>query len=592
MRINFFWKLSLTFLLLIVLVLAAGDVYFARTLRNDYLRAASEQLESLMRVVQAEPPRAADPATLAQWTAWMAHSGARVTLITTDGLVLADSQHDPREMENHAHRPEIQQALAGERGRAVRHSETLNRDLVYLAVRQPLADGSTIVVRLATPVAEVDKALADIRSRLWTSSLVMLLIAGAGALLISRALSSRIRRLQSFAHRVAEGDFQPTPVEWEGDELTDLTRAMNETASRLDQNIRSLREERNRSAAILRSMVEGVAVIASDGKLVFCNRAFCRILGVKGEECRDRPLLEVTRQPALVGIVRRALEGQEGASGEIVMGTVRPQSFVAVAAPVREEGTEILGGAVVVLHDITELRRLERVRRDFVANVSHELRTPLTSIQGFAETLLGGALEDRENARRFLAIIRDHAARMGRLTEDLLKLSLIEAGQLEMNFTAVNLADLVESCVETMRPKAERKRLTIETDCPAGIPPAWGDAGRLREVLQNLLDNAVQYTGEGGRITVSLGHTAEPNGRAEAVVVTVTDTGIGIPEADQARIFERFYRVDAARSREEGGTGLGLSIARHIVEAHRGRIWVESEVGRGSRFYFSIPTKT
>jgi len=236
-----------------------------------------------------------------------------------------------------------------------------------------------------------------------------------------------------------------------------------------------------------------------------------------------------------------------------------------------------------VLHEITDLRRLERVRQDFVANVSHEFRTPLTAIQGFAETLLAGALEDPGNRRRFVEIIREHATRLARLTEDLLKLSRIEAGQLKLEFCPVSVTQLIESCVETAQLKAVPRRLALDVRLPNELSTVRGDANSLQEVLQNLLDNALQYTPAGGKIEVS---ALCSDGR---VVVTVADTGIGIPQVEQERIFERFYRVDAARSREAGGTGLGLSIARHIVEAHGGRLWVESAVGEGSRFHFSIP---
>ena len=237
----------------------------------------------------------------------------------------------------------------------------------------------------------------------------------------------------------------------------------------------------------------------------------------------------------------------------------------------------------MVLHDVTELRRLERVRQDFVANVSHEFKTPLTAIQGFAETLLSGAIEDPKNNRRFLRIIRDHATRLARLTDDLLKLARIEAGKLEVQLLPVAVAEVVDSCMETALLKANQKQIGITVELAADLPRVRGDAALLRDVVQNLVDNAIQYTPPGGKILIS---AERKNGEA---IIAVTDTGIGIPLSDQERIFERFYRVDAARSREAGGTGLGLSIAKHIVEVHGGDLWVESEVGAGSKFAFSIP---
>jgi two-component system phosphate regulon sensor histidine kinase PhoR len=355
---------------------------------------------------------------------------------------------------------------------------------------------------------------------------------------------------------------------------------MGRTFAGLGQTFRTLTDERNRSSAILDSMVEGVAVVTGEERILFCNWAFEQILELPEGSSQGRTLVEALRQADLVGLVRQALSGADELTGEVEVGTVRRRNFSVTAAPVRAAGAN---GAVVVLHDITELRRLERVRRDFVANVSHEFKTPLTAIQGFAETLLSGALDDLANRKRFVEIIREHARRLARLTDDLLKLSRIEAGRLELEMRPIRVEALVNSCIETARLNAETRGLQIHVDVPDNVPPVRGDGAQLGEVLQNLLDNALQYTPAGGRIELK----ARSNGHA--VIFTVTDSGIGIPQSDLERVFERFYRVDAARSREAGGTGLGLAIARHIVEAHSGRIWVESAIGQGSRFHFSVP---
>ena len=278
--------------------------------------------------------------------------------------------------------------------------------------------------------------------------------------------------------------------------------------------------------------------------------------------------------------MRQVLKGEPRVETEIVTGTLRQRFFAVTFAAVTAAETS---GAVIVLHDITELRKLERVRRDFVANVSHELKTPLTAIQGFAETLLAGAIDDPKNRVRFLEIILDHSRRLARLTDDLLRLSKMDADRLDLEIQRLGVAHFVESCVETAQRPAAEKDLRISVNLQERLPDIAADRRRLAEVLQNLLDNAIQYTSPGGQIMLSA--SADPG----EVKFTVSDTGIGIPQADQPRIFERFYRVDAARSREVGGTGLGLAIAKHLVEAHSGRIWVESEVGQGSQFYFTVP---
>jgi two-component system, OmpR family, phosphate regulon sensor histidine kinase PhoR len=587
-RPNLFWKLALTFLALLLGVLVAVDFFADHALRADYERAGFDQLIAISRVAQANPPRLSqipplrpeDSATLNAWVEQMAASGARVTVIASDGLVLADSQSDTQTTENHDGRPEIRDALAKGDGRSVRHSVTINRDLLYYAVRQNISGGPPIVLCFALPLETADEVLRSFRRSLWLASFVILLLAGAASLLISRSFSVRVDRLKEFSRRVAEGDIRPLPADSSGDALEALAASLNQTAARLDRTIRTLTDERNLSSAILASMLEGVAVVNASERLLFSNQSFAEILELDVPPQSGRALVEVVRQTELIEAVRQVLAGEPRVEAEIVTGTLRQHFFAATVAAVRAGDTS---GAVVVLHDITALRRLERVRRDFVANVSHEFKTPLTAIQGFAETLLAGASDDPQNRSRFLAIILEHSRRLARLTDDLLKLSKMDADRVELEIRRLSASQLIESCLETAQHRAAEKDIRISVNVAQHLPEIAGDRRLLAEVLQNLLDNATQYTMPGGQIMVG----AETND-AE-VIFTVSDTGIGIPQADQPRIFERFYRVDVARSREVGGTGLGLAIARHLVEVHGGRIWVESEVGQGSQFHFSVP---
>jgi two-component system, OmpR family, phosphate regulon sensor histidine kinase PhoR len=587
-RLNLFWKLGLAFFGLLIAVLLPVDYYAERTLRRDYERAGFDQLSAIAHIALASPPAASSLSTnlpagsgsLREWVARMAASGVRVTVVTVDGLVLADSQSDPQTMENHAGRPEIRDALAKGDGHSVRHSVTINRDLLYYAARLPVPEGAPVVLRFAIPLRTVDDEVWEFRRRLWFSSLVMLLVTGMAALLISRSFSSRVERLQSFSRRVAEGDFRPIDADRSGDTLEVLAVSLNDTAARLDRAIRTLTEERNLSSAILGSMVEGVAVVNAGEHLLFANQGFAEILELDTPPQPGSSLVEVVRQTKLLKAVRMVLGGAPRVEAEIATGTLRQRFFAVTVASVRATGNS---GAVIVLHDITDLRKLERVRRDFVANVSHELKTPLTAIQGFAETLLAGAMDDPQNRTRFLEIILDHSRRLARLTNDLLELSKMDADRLDLELGRLSVSQFVQSCVETTQRAAAEKDLRISVNLQNLVPDIAADRRRLAEVLQNLLDNAIQYTPSGGQIIVSA------SSHGSEVIFTVSDTGIGIPQVDQPRIFERFYRVDVARSREVGGTGLGLSIAKHLVEAHGGRIWVESEIGRGSQFHFTVP---
>lgn len=588
MRRNLFIKIALAFFALLTGVMLAVDFFAERALRRDYERTGFEQLQAIARIAQENPPQFSvlppddpqDVPSLQTWIRRMAASGVRVTVITADGLVIADSQSEPQTMENHAGRPEIMQAMAEGSGRSIRHSATINRDLLYYAVRQPQAAGKPFVMRFALPEETVEQVLGRFRKSLWLALLVILLVAGCIIVLASKRFSERVERLTAFSKRVAEGDFRPQAPNGTGDALDRLGHSLNQTAARLDRTIHTLTEERNLSSAILGSMVEGVLVVNGSERVVFANQGFADILELKQPPQAGSGLVEVVRQTELIEAARKVLGGAPRVESEIVTGTLRQHFFAATVASVRAAETN---GAVIVLHDITDLRKLERVRRDFVANVSHEFRTPLTAIQGFAETLQAGAMNDPENRDRFLGIIVEHSRRLARLTEDLLMLSKMDADRLELELRRIPVGPFVESCIETSAQRAREKDLKLLVNLAERLPDISGDRRRLTEVLQNLLDNAIQYTPAGGQIMV----TASP--KDSEVIFTVSDTGIGIPQADQPRIFERFYRVDVARSREVGGTGLGLSIAKHLVENHGGRIWVDSEVGRGSQFHFSVP---
>jgi two-component system phosphate regulon sensor histidine kinase PhoR len=586
-RRNLFAKLAFTFLALLLSVLIAVDFFAERALRRDYERTGFAQLASVARFVQLHPPSAAalsandsnDPA-LREWVSQMAVSGVRITVIAANGKVLADSDVDPSSIESHSDRPEVREALANGEGRSLRRSVSMGRNLLYHAIRQSTPAGTPVILRFALPLQTSDTALASFRRSLWLWSLLILLIAGAATVLVSRAFSDRVERLTEFSRRVAEGDFRPLPGDGSGDALEALGNSLNQTALRLDGTIRTLTEERNLSSAILGSMVEGVAVVNGAERLVFANPGFAGILGIDVPPKSGSALVEIVRQPELVEAVREVLRGETRVEAEVVTGTLRQHFFAATVASVTAGKTS---GAVIVLHDITDLRKLERVRRDFVANVSHEFKTPLTAIQGFAETLLAGALDDAQNRGRFLEIIVEHSRRLARLTDDLLKLSKMDADRLELEISDTSVTQFVATCIETAQRRGAEKQLELSVQIPDGLPNIAADRRRLAEVLQNLLDNAIQYTLPGGQIILSAVHAARE------VIFTVSDKGIGIPKADQPRIFERFYRVDVARSREVGGTGLGLAIAKHLVEVHGGRLWVDSEIGQGSQFHFSIP---
>ncbi len=574
-----FEKLPLIYLVL--LLVSVATVYF-QTLgawKASSLEAAFRQLATIARLAESRSPAGVDRESLALWAEWVSESGARVTIIGPDGTVLADSDEDPSGMDNHGDRPEVRAAWSEGRGRATRFSQSVRQELAYLAVRVSWATVGPVVLRLALPLRSVDQAAGEIETPIAVPLLLAVLVGSGVAVASSRRFTERIRRLKSYLARVAEGDYRAEPELEKDDPLSELQESVNDTVSRIRDSMRFLEEEHNQATAILSSMTEGVAVVDREERIRYSNPAFRRALpSGPGVSFEGRRLVEITRQSEILAMVQEVRSGGERKEAEIATTGLKPRTFLVRAAPAGERG------AVLVVLDITEIRRLERVRRDFVANVSHELRTPLTAIQGFAETLLRGALDEPENSRRFVEIIRDHAWRLARLTEDLLKLSRIEAGKLELELRPISIGTVVEQCAETARLKVSEKRQTLTVSVCDPPPLVRADSHALLDVLRNLLDNAIQYTPEEGHIALRVTLAG-----ADEVRIAVEDDGIGIPASSHDRIFERFYRVDAARSRKVGGTGLGLSISKHLVEGLGGRIELESQLGRGSTFTVVLP---
>lgn len=512
--------------------------------------------------------------------------GARVTVIAYDGRVLGDSERslaEVRSLPNQRDMAEIQAALAGEVGSQLRYSQALHQDILYVAI--PLTEGSQIkgALRIALPLTQVDKAAISVHRTVSLGALLAFGVVLAVGVFLSRRVMRPVTEIQSIARRMAEGDFaQRVPVSG-SDEIAELGRTLNLMAARLHEQIRDLKGEQAKAAAILDSMVEGVVAIDHRERLLLMNHAARAIFSLGAEGVEGRPFLEVIRHKAVLDLIEamRLANVGETRRREVELGPPLERLVEAHATAVAI--TPAGPGVLLVLHDITELRRLERVRTEFVANVSHELRTPLTSIRGYLETLLDGALEEPVNARRFLEIAHTHAERLSRLVDDLLQLSDIETGKVILKPDALVLRHVAADIVMMFEQRALQKHLALVNAVPSDLR-VQADGDRLTQIVVNLVDNAVKYTPEGGRVT--LGAT---RGLSGFVTIWVDDTGIGIPSTDLPRITERFYRVDKARSRELGGTGLGLAIVKHLVQAHGGELWLESELGKGTTVYFSLP---
>ncbi|HZC67129.1 MAG TPA: ATP-binding protein [Nitrospirales bacterium] len=519
---------------------------------------------------------------------------ARLTLINPEGLVLGDSYESGealRRMDNHSTRPEVRQAVTDGVGSSIRYSDTIGTRLLYLAlpIRSGGPNGHLLgFVRVALPLKEIEARHRALRSLLVAALGGAFLLSLGLSYVVARSVTHPLSEMVVAARRMARGEFREKIHTHSNDEIADLAAVLNHMATAIEETIQTLKDDRAKMAATLTAMQEGVIVLASDGTVRLINPAMERMVGRRETEVLGRTYLEVIRQPHLNEFITEALTQSTVSSTEIVFGTGPERTFQVQASPLAQ-WTDPSPGLVLVFHDITELRRLEQIRKDFVANVSHELRTPLTAIKGYIEALQDGGVEEREQRARFLETIRKQTDRLNLIITDLLLLAKIESGQVPLKQEPVGLAGLIDRTVGLLKHLIEQKQHRVVVKIPTELPPILGDEERLGQVFTNLLDNAIKYTPDQGTITISAELTStEPPTMIE---VCVADTGIGIPPQDLPRIFERFYRVDKARSRELGGTGLGLSIVKHLVEGHSGTVSAESQ-GKGSRFLVRLPIAT
>ncbi|HTS62720.1 MAG TPA: ATP-binding protein [Candidatus Acidoferrales bacterium] len=578
-RSPLFRKLLLTALLLVLVTLAGADILLTRYTAARELAHAVQELDGMIRVLT---PRlsSVEPVLLGVWVKTEdARTGARVTVIDRHGVVLADSRNDPSTMENHAGRPEIREALAGHKQSSVRHSATMDVDFCYLAAPADLPGQAGAVLRLAMPLAQVSVSIAEVRWLILKSSLLGAFLALVTAWVLSRAFTGRIGRIEAYAAELAKGDYAGALVTEADDELSSVARALRHMAQQFRDMLDRLSEEGFERRAILAGMVEGVLAVDSSLHVTFCNDSLAAAIHARTPVPERVPVLHLIRDPDLHQLLEHVLATGGSARRRMNLLAAGGRTFDVQGAPLELRNGR---GAIAILHDVTELERLERVRKDFIVNISHELRTPLAAIRGYAETLLDGAAEEPENNRKFLEIIRAHAARLGDVASDLQTLSELEAERETPPAEQISVRQVVETALNGVQEEARGYKVQVLAGNVEDVKIA-APRGRLDRVLLNLLHNAIRFNRPGGEVWVEAAQAGVQ------VKVVVRDTGVGIAFEDLPRIFERFYRVDKSRSRETGGTGLGLAIVRHTVEKMSGTVTVESTLGKGSEFTVVLP---
>ena len=581
-RSQYFWRLYASYcVVLIVTAVVIGLLVDSRLIgwQTDALERSLKRDCVLIGSFAERAFRGQEPDVAQIVKRLSVPSGLRITLIRPDGAVLADSEENPAAMDNHGSRPEVEQARTEDFGVQRRFSRTVRYDMLYVARVLFADEGELGVVRVAIPLREIEAQIAAVHRSVLEGTGTGLVLALLLGMVLARRATAPIAEIKAVAQGMLSGDFGRRVSPSSKDEIGVLAETLNSLGVEITDRIARLSEEDAQLRAMFAGMVEGVIAVDEDDCVRFCNQAARRMLDLEGEQIEGRRLWELVRVVGLETLLEDGRQSKAVTSCELTLGR-EPRERVVVAHASRFEGGG-RAGLVIVLHDITDIRRLELIRRDFVANVSHELKTPLTSIKGFVETLLSGALHDEEKNERFLRRIDVNVERLNHLVSDLLSLARIESQGQDVVRQPTDWRDVSREVVKRHRHALEKKGLTVKVDERSVV--VLGDAEAMTQILDNLLDNAIRYTPAPGHIDVRLSKSDRFG------VLEVDDTGPGIPREDTERVFERFYRVDKARSRELGGTGLGLSIVKHLVGSLRGKITLDSEPGRGSRFVVELP---
>jgi two-component system phosphate regulon sensor histidine kinase PhoR len=576
------WRIAIPYILLILLTMLGLGIYLSNFTRQIYLDEIEAQLAAEARLIGDELSPyligKVDSATLDQLTRrWGDLVGARITIIAPDGTVIGESQENRTTMDNHRNRPEVMQALSEGQGQSIRHSNTAGIDMLYYATALEIEGQTVAVLRLALPLTTVDTKIAGLQRILVGVTLIVTLLALLLTILIAGQTTRPLRELTRAADRMAGGDLNtPIPISTD-DEIGRLSKALNRMATQLRSDVEDLQTERSKLSAILQQITDGLVMVNQQGLVEMINPAAEEMFSIAQDQALGNSLAGSLRQHQVVELWQRTRESGDVQSTTFEVGTRR--IYLQGIAVMMDQ--ELAGNTLLLFQNLTRQRYLETVRQDFISNISHELRTPLAALKALAETLEETALDDPPAARRFLQRMATEVDSLSLIVSELLELSRIESGRVPLNIKPTKPYAVVIPAVERLRLQAERAGLLVSSDCPDHLPLVAADPLRLEQVIVNLLHNAIKFTPTGGHIGVS----AHQDGGS--IIFSVVDTGVGIAQEDLPRVFERFYKADRARS--SGGTGLGLAISRHLVEAHGGKIWVESTEGQGSTFSFSIP---